>query len=206
LETLQLFSITFAVAFAGVFPPGIVNMSVVKMSFERSPKDGLFMAIGASLTVFFQAMLGVIFARYIFRHPEAEGMLLRTGLIVLGILFIYFIIQGNKKKNVKKIKSVSGWSFLKGLGVSAINVFPIPFFIVISTLLKKSPEVEYSLNSIFTFSLAASLGTFLMLYLYLISFAKLDQKKPHLKYYSNYVMACLMLILILVTTIRIYYE
>lgn len=206
METLQLFSITFIAAFMGVFPPGLVNMSVVKMSFERSKNDGLLMAIGASVVVFFQALLGVILARYVFRHPEAEGMLLRFGVVILGILFIYFLFQGRKKKNLKQIKSVSGWSFFKGVGVSAINLFPIPFFMVLSTLQKKSPEVAYTSEAIFVFSLAASTGTFLMLYLYLISFAKLDQKKPSLKYYSNYVMAGLMLLLIIVTSIRIYYE
>lgn len=205
METLLLFTITFAAAFAGVFPPGLVNMSVVKMSLERTQKDGLLMAVGASVTVFFQALLGVVLARYIFRHPDAEGMLLRTALVILAILFVFFIFQGNKKKNVKQIKSVSGWSFFKGLGVSAINLFPIPFFMVLSTLQKKSPEISYTSTAIFVFSLAACLGTLFMLYLYIVSFAKLDEKLPKLKKYSNFVMAILMLILILVTSVRIYY-
>ena len=206
MDTLVLFLITFSAAFVGVFPPGLVNMSVVKMSLERTQNDGFLMAVGASVTVFFQALAGVILARYIFRHPEAEGMLLRTGLVILAILFVFFLIQGNRKQHIKQIKSVSGWSFFKGLGVSAINLFPIPFFVVLSTLQKKSPEMAYTPITIFVFSLAACLGTFLMLYLYIVSFRKLDEKLPKLKRYSNFVMAVLMLILILVTGTRIYYE
>lgn len=165
------------------------------------------MAAGASLIVFFQALVAILMARYISTHPSVRIMLLRLGLVVLVLLSIYFFVKSRlKQKPIKTKKFKAKTSFLKGMGISFINVFPIPFFVVISTLFNTGTDLDYDKWGVVFFSLAAALGTFSTLYLYLYSFIQLGVDQKSFTKNSNLLMAILMLILIIVTSIRIYYE
>lgn len=165
------------------------------------------MAAGASFIVFFQALVAILMARYISTHPSVRIMLLRMGLVILILLSIYFFVKSRMKQKpipVKEFKSKT--SFFKGLGISIINVFPIPFFVVISTLFNTGTDLDYDAWSIFFFSLAAALGTLSTLYLYIFSFIQLGIDRKRFIKNSNLFMGVLMLILIIVTSLRIYYE
>ncbi|GGE14366.1 LysE family translocator [Psychroflexus salis] len=207
METTKLFFFTFFAAAAGVIPPGLINMSVVKTSLSLGKRNGLIMAIGASVIVFFQALVAILMARYISTHPSVRVILLRLGLVILILLSIYFFIKSRLKQGkINEAKFKSNKSFFKGLGLSLINIFPIPFFVVISTLFNTNSTNEYDTWSIFFFSLAAALGTFATLYLYIYSFIRIGVDRQKFAKKSNLFMAILMLILIAVTSIRIYYE
>lgn len=207
METAKLFFFTFFAAAAGVIPPGLINMSVVKTSLSEGKRNGLIMAVGASLVVFFQALVAILMSRYISTHPSVRVMLLRLGLVILALLSIYFFVKSRlKQKPIKEKEFKYNKSFFKGVGISIINIFPIPFFVVISTLFNADAKTDYDKWSIFFFSLAAALGTFVTLYLYIFSFIRIGIDRNRFAKNSNLFMAILMLILIAVTSIRIYYE
>ncbi|HSJ11959.1 MAG TPA: hypothetical protein VK916_04705, partial [Gillisia sp.] len=63
----------------------------------------------------------------------------------------------------------------------------------------------YDWTLIITFILAASLGTFTTLYFYVLSFLKIEHKTEIFSKYSNYFMAALMFVLVIITIIRIFY-
>lgn len=207
METTKLFFITFFAALAGVIPPGLINMSVAKTCVQHGQKNGFLVAIGASTVVLFQALIAVLLARYIFGNPFVQNMLLRTGLVIFLIMAVYFFIQAKKSK-VKEVKISSnrGWrSFGKGVGVSIINVLPIPYFCALGTALNVSGKVSYDVVAITIFVLAAAMGTFTTLYFYVIFFARIEKRSESFAKYSNYFMAVLMVVLMLITLIRSYY-
>ena len=69
LDTAQFIVITYFAAMVGVIPPGLVNMTVAKTCVNKGKRSGLRVALGASMVVFFQAMLAILMAKYIFNHP-----------------------------------------------------------------------------------------------------------------------------------------
>lgn len=191
-------------AFVGVVPPGLVNMSVAKTCLEKGRRNGVLMAVGASVVVFFQALLAILISKYIFSHPYVKSIFLKTGIVILILMFIYFLISANRKQTQKKIKKRTGTrSFFSGILVSAINIFPIPYFVLIGTLLTNNFKIAFSIYNDLSFALSAALGTFSTLYLYIIFIMKINGKTELFKRYSNYFMAGLMLILILVTLMRL---
>lgn len=208
MEETLLFLITFGFAFIGVLPPGLINMSVAKTCLEKGEKSGLMMAIGASLIVFFQAVVAILLAKYIFNHPYIKNILLRTGIVVFGLMAIYFFIAAKKKKvsvEVEPPQNSEVRSFLKGMLISVLNIFPIPYFVAISTAYNAKGNYEYDFFSIVVFALAASLGAFTTLYIYVVCFMKIEKHTTSFAKYSNYFMAGLMLILIIIALARIYY-
>ncbi|SEA66054.1 LysE family translocator [Psychroflexus halocasei] len=204
---LQVYILTYLAALAGVIPPGLINMSVAKACLNRGKRAAFMMAVGASIIVLIQATVSVLLSSYIFNHPFVKGMLLRTGLVILILMMLYFLFTAIYSKSKNEIsKSKSSRSFLNGLLIATLNVFPIPYFVVLSTVFGSEFEFKFTIINIILFALSAALGTFTTLYAYIVFFIKIEDKTTTFKKYSNYFMAALMLILACVTTWRIYYK
>ena len=209
METTKLFFITYFAALAGVIPPGLINMSVAKTCVERGRENGLLVAVGASIVVIIQALIAVLLARYIFGNPFVQNMLLRTGLVIFLIMAVFFFIKAKKNKVPKvKISKNRGLKSLgKGMMISALNVLPIPYFCALGAALNVSGKVEYDIMGISIFAIAAASGTFTVLYGYVLFFDRIDKRSQSFSKYSNYFMAGLMVILMIITLIRtVYYE
>lgn len=209
METTKLFLITYFAALAGVIPPGLINMSVAKTCVERGRNNGLIVALGASFVVVFQALIAVLLARYIFGNPYVQSMLLRTGLVIFLIMAIFFFVKAKQSKVPKvKISKNRGLKSLgKGMAISALNVLPIPYFCALGAALNVSGKVDYDIVAIVIFVVAAAVGTFSALYLYVLFFARIQNRETSFTRFSNYFMAGLMVILMLITLVRtIYFE
>ncbi len=207
MEITKLFLITYFAALAGVIPPGLINMSVAKTCVQHGRKNGLLVALGACVIVIIQALIAVLLARYIFGNPYVQNMLLRTGLVIFLIMAVFFIVKANQSQ-VKKVKISSKRglrSFGKGLAISTINVLPIPYFCALGAALNVSGKVEYDVMAISVFVLAAGVGTFTTLYVYVLFFARIEKRSESFTKYSNYFMAALMILLMIITVIRTYY-
>lgn len=205
MEETKLFLITYFAALLGVIPPGLVNMTVAKTCVKHGKRNGLYVAIGAATIVLIQALIAVLLAKYIFNHPFIQSILLRSGLVVFSLLAVYFFIMAKRKGEIKPhAKRANTKSIFLGMLVAVLNIFPIPFFVAIAGAMNVGVGVTYNWIRIITFALAASLGTFTTLYLYVLSFIKIESKTEKFSKYSNYFMVILMIILIIVTLFRIY--
>ena len=205
----KLFVITFFAALAGVIPPGLVNMTVAKTCVERGKRSGIIVAFGASVVVVIQAWIAIQLARYIFDDRWMYTMLHRAGLVVFLLLGVYFFIKARKrsaKKNIKLSKHGVVRSFFKGAMISFFNILPIPYFCAVGTALNLKGTVDYDVATIISFITAAGTGTFVMLYIYAISFLNIEIKEERFAKRSNYFMALLMVILMIVTFVRIMTE
>ncbi|MFD2517076.1 LysE family translocator [Salinimicrobium flavum] len=207
MEETKLFLITYFAALLGVVPPGLVNMSVAKTCVKRGKKNGVYVAVGASFVVLIQALIAILLARYIFNNPYIHNILLRAGLVIFIIMAVYFFIMANRKRKEVEVSPTSGVrSILKGMMIGALNVFPIPYFVALGAALNVNGNVEYHLLNNTVFVLAASLGTFTTLYFYALFFARIEAEENFFARYSNYFMAGLMIVLVVITFIRIFYQ
>ncbi len=204
MEETKLFLITYFAAFIGVVPPGLVNMTVAKTCVEKGKKSGLFVAVGAGIVILTQAFIAVLLAKYIFDHPFVKRMILRAGLVVFCILGVYFFIKARHRKGVThNQQKAQAQSLFKGMLIAALNVFPIPYFVAIAGAMDLSGGMDYDWSLIISFAAAACLGSFTSLYLYVELFDKIEKKAESFAKYSNYFMAGLMLVLIIVALVRI---
>lgn len=181
-------------------------MTVAKTCVEKDKRNGIYVAIGACIVNFLHAFLAILLAKYIFSHPTFRDVLLKVGLVVFAGLTVYFIIaaQKDKPKKTELSKKDSRRSFVKGFVIANLNIFPIPYFVFISTELSTNATNTYDWLHIFLFALSASLGTFSILYIYVVSFVKINKNTKSLSKYANYFMAVLMLVLFVITIFRIY--
>ncbi len=197
---------TFFAALLGVIPPGLVNMSVAKTCVDVSKRAGTIKALGASSVVFIQALVAIIIAKEIIKNPNYKQNLLWVGIFVLSAMLIYFIYLAltKKTKTINEQGYKSSNQFFKGVIISALNVFPIPYFVVISTLFTPRNHIDFTLMTKLVFSVSAALGSMTTFMVYVYFFDKIIKENKTFKQYSNYFMAALMLCLLLLTIYRIY--
>lgn len=205
MEIAEFVAITYFAAFAGVIPPGLVNMTVAKTCVEKDKRNGIIVSIGACIVNFIHALIAILMSKYIFDHPSVRGILLKIGLVVFIGLTIYFFIAARKKKSAPKpSKKDKRRSFVKGIVIANLNIFPIPYFVFVSSELSTNGSHTFDWLHVFLFALAASLGTFSVLYAYVVSFAKINKHTESFSKYANYFMSALMFVLVIITIFRIY--
>lgn len=181
-------------------------MTVAKTCVDDGKKAGLYVAIGASIVVLFQALVAVLLAKYIFDNPFVRNILLRTGLVIFLLLSIFFYVKARRDPHIEThSKTPANRSIFKGMFIALLNVFPIPYFVAVGAAINVGGDLSYDWSLIVTFILAASLGTFTTLYFYVLSFIKIENKSEMFSKYSNYFMAALMFLLVIITIIRIFY-
>ena len=206
MHEVNLFIITFFAALVGVIPPGLVNMAVAKTCVDINKKAGKYKAFGAASVVFVQALIAILIAKEILKNPEFKDNILLVGLFVLSALTVYFLISARRQKPTplehKSAKLTK--SFMNGVVISGLNVFPIPYFVVISTLFTPQNHIDFTWTTKLIFSLSAALGSLTTFLLYVYFFDKIIKQNKLFKTYSNYFMAALMLCLLLITLYRLY--
>ena len=69
------FILGLVVSIIGIIIPGMLNMTIAKISVNENRNQALRFAFGAILVVFFQAFLGTYFAKFLDANPDfSEGL------------------------------------------------------------------------------------------------------------------------------------
>jgi threonine/homoserine/homoserine lactone efflux protein len=179
----------FAAAVIGIVPPGLINMTAARIALDEGKVRAIMFALGATLTVIFQTVIALIFARFIDAHPEVVILLREFGLAIFILLTIYFFSKGkHQPKSAKevRVRSKKG-RFFFGMLLSAINFFPIPFYVIVSVSLSSFGYFDFENSEIGNFVIGAAVGSFMAFYCYISLFSKLERKTAGLLQNMNYI-------------------
>ncbi|WDF60086.1 LysE family transporter [Flavobacterium sp. KACC 22758] len=196
----------FIAAAIGIIPPGLINMTAAKINLKEGKKNAFWFVIGAVLVIFFQVYVAVLFARVIDNRPDVVTLLREVGFVIFAILTIYFlfIAKDPKTKKKSKIKKSSKKSrFFLGMLLSALNFFPIPYYVVVSVTLASYHLFVFENIIIFTFVLGSILGSFAVLYSYIAFFGKIEKKTDYLMRNMNTIIGSITGLVAIVTLFNI---
>lgn len=185
------FILGFLIATVGIIAPGMLNMTIAKLSITENKKQALLFAYGAVLVVFIQCFTGLYFAKFLDSHPVVSDNLKKFGVIIFILLTIGFIYAGLKSKRPQvevEIKDKKN-RLLYGISLSSLNMFAIPYYAFISLTLASKNIFDFDILSILIFSFAATLGTYFIFYLYAILFKKIEHKVGFITNNINFLIA-----------------
>lgn len=191
---------------AGVVLPGLINMTAAKISLKEGRRRAVVFALGASAVVFFQTYIAVSFAKFINSRPDIIYMLEETGLVIFGALTIFFFfIAKKKKKKEKEIIRRSSYTgnFLLGALLSALNFFPIPYYVFVSISLSTHKYFFFNPLFVFLFVMGVVIGSFSVFYLYIVFFKKVEHKTDFFIRNINYLLGSVTGIVSIITLIKI---
>lgn len=195
----------FLTSSVGITPPGLINMTAAKVGLKEGRTQALVFAAGASLVVIFQALIAVLFAKFLDRHPEIVIMLREVGLAIFGALTIYFFIIGkNVKPEKKEIKLYSRKSrFFMGMLLSALNFFPIPFYVFVSITLASFNYFSFDKSFIYTFVFGSGIGAYFAFYCYIAFFKKMESRTAFILKNMNYIIGSVTGLISILTLVNI---
>lgn len=185
------FILGFLIAAVGIIAPGMLNMTIAKLSITENKKQALLFAYGAVFVVFIQCFTGLYFAKFLDSHPVVSDNLKKFGVIIFILLTIGFVYAGLKSKKPQvevEIKDKKN-RLLYGISLSSLNMFAIPYYAFISLTLASKNIFNFDILSIIIFSVAATLGTYFIFYLYAILFKKIEHKVGFITNNINFLIA-----------------
>lgn len=175
--TLALpFFFGFIAAIVGVTPPGLINLTAAKVSLSQGKKQALNFVFGALIIIFFQTYISVLFARYIDKNQNIVILFREIGLLVFVILTVYFF-KFAKKPSIQNSDNTTKTSnpLVAGIGISAINLFPIPYYVFISITMASYDVFSFQINQIVALVLGVVTGSFLIFYCYIEFFNRIKK-------------------------------
>ena len=163
----------------GVIPPGLLNMTAAKISLKDGYNRGIVFSIGVCFIVFLQTYIAAMFARYLSNHPSTVEILRQVALVIFILIAIYFlfIAKTSHKPNIEPDTKSKQSRFFQGIFLSAINVFPIPYQAYMTISIAGFGWFTFDPMSMLTYCSGAATGTFVMLYVYIFFFDKINNKK-----------------------------
>ncbi|MFL9831165.1 LysE family transporter [Flavobacterium sp. ARAG 55.4] len=201
---ISLFS-GFISAFIGITPPGLLNMTAAKVGMKEGRRNAFWFVSGAIVVIFVQVYLAVLFARIINTRPDIILLLREVGFGIFGTLTVYFLWIAKKPKiKQPKIKKYSEKKrFFLGMLLSALNFFPVPYYVFVSISLSSYALFSFDVTSVFLFVSGAVLGSALVFYFYIIFFEKIERKADYLLKNMNTIIGCITGIISVITLINI---
>lgn len=205
MNILSPFFLGFFIAALGITPPGLINMTAAKVSLKDGRNEAISFAVGATLIIFFQTYLALLFANFINSHPQIFSLLQETGLFIFVGLTIYFFWKAKRPKLPKsQLKAHSKTNrFFYGMLLSALNVFPVPYYVFISITLASYGYFHFLEFFIYTFVGGAVIGSFLVFYLYIMFFKKREAKSSFLLNNGNYIIGSITGVVSILTLFRL---
>ena len=195
------------ISFIGASLPGLLNITAVKVALIDGRNRALIYSLGATVIIFFQIYIAVYFAQFISSNPGIISLLQEIGTGIFALLTIYFLFLA--KKPVPKaaeeeieVKSKRG-RFFYGALLSALNFFPIPFYVVMSITLSTYGYFKFEPLFEFLFVVGVTVGSFFILYLYIIFFRKIEHKTSFIMRNINTIIGSITGVIAIITFIRI---
>lgn len=178
MDYLFPFFLGLAITFTTTLLPGLVNMTVAKVSLKQGKSRACALGSGASFVVFFQALVATIFSRFIDKRTDINHLIQEIGIGIFLLLSIYFFFFSKKKKIQEEevIINSKRSHFLMGMFLSLINVFPIPFYVILSITLGSYDYFQFDKPFLILFSAGASLGAMSVFYIYANFIGKIESK------------------------------
>ncbi|WP_333661124.1 LysE family transporter [Chishuiella changwenlii] len=211
MDFIQLLFIGIFTAIIGTSIPGLLNMTVVKIGKQEGEKSAYSFILGASITIAIQVYLAIFFAKFINFNAEVTKIFREVGLFVFVIITIYFLFiakSRDRKKKQNKLDEIGEVKqknkLLYGLFLSAINVFPIPFYVFLSaTLVSYNIDIFGQPNSSI-FALGVVIGSVLVFYSYLKIFRNKSEDNSFILKNINYVIGGITSVVSLLTIYQLF--
>lgn len=194
--------ITSAIA---ITPPGLINMTAAKVSIVEGRTRAFVFSGGATTIILIQTFLAVIFAKFIDKNPSVVIWLREVGLVIFTGLTAYFFLTPKKIKPEKdniKLKSKKSRFFL-GMLLSALNMFPIPFYVFVSVTMASYGYFSFDKSFVYNFVAGSGIGAFFAFYCYIAFFTKLESKTEFLLVNMNYIIGSITGIVSIITLVNV---
>jgi L-lysine exporter family protein LysE/ArgO len=183
------FALGFIASIIGALPFGLVNLSVVDSTLNKSERAAFLISAGATIIeivfVLLAIFLGSRLADYMEDNLWIEFFILMV-LLTAGISFLLRKRSGSKKKTIV----LSG--FLKGMLLNLLSVQVLLYWFVAIAYLQTTNRIVFTSECIIAFTVAVGLGKMLTLLFYRLMAKKIKSKSGAIARRINVIIGTIM--------------
>jgi threonine/homoserine/homoserine lactone efflux protein len=192
------------VAYIGLLPPGMMNMTVVHKTITSGMKESMQFALGAVFIIGIQCLIALTFSKMLSNDPSIISSFRRAAIFVFLGLSILFYMKSRQKVRQGSTDNRKT-SVLAGMGMSGMNMLAIPFFFGFSAYLEIQNMLELSQPHISFFVLGAVLGAFLLFYTYGRFAVFISRRVGFIARNINLILSVFFILLALIATIQVWH-
>lgn len=182
----------------------MLSLTAVKIKIKKTHKAAILFALGVSVVVIGQSYIAVGFSKLLMNNSENIILLRKWGTWLFVILSIFFFYNAKKaKKPVEKKKKLTG-GFASGFLLSTVNMFAIPYYFGITSALAMEGWYQFSPFTNISFVIGSFVGTFLLLYTYILLADKLLKKLKRIFAHMDLILAILTGTIAIINTVDLY--
>ncbi|MDG2193592.1 MAG: glutamate dehydrogenase [Polaribacter sp.] len=185
------FLLGLVTSYVGSISPSMLNITATKISIEQGKKIAIQFAIGVSVIVLFQAFFALLFLQVIHENPIILESIETAAIVVFSILSLVFFRKARQEQQEISATKSKPNGFITGMGLSAINMFSIPFYCGAGAAFNMYDWLELDTIDVLLFTLGATLGTYLILYSYILFAEKIKSKIAQFSKYFNYILSAI---------------
>jgi threonine/homoserine/homoserine lactone efflux protein len=207
MDILSYILIGFCTSVLGSVMPSMLNITVIKFSINSGKKVAFYLILGISTVILIQSNIGAYLSSILMKNSDYVTTLQKIATVILFLVSINFfriyLKRRNKPKPARVQKETAYWH---GFILSLLNVFALPFFFSVVSLLIGFKLFSYSLLNGLYFSIGSFLGTIGLLFLYAFLAKKIEDKIAFLANKMDLILGCLTAIIALGNTIYLFYK
>lgn len=187
--------------------PSMLNITVIKFSINSGKKVAFYLILGIATVIVIQSNIGAYLSSILMKNSNYVTTIQKIATVILFLISINFfrVYLKNRGKN-KQSKVQKGSAYWHGFILSALNVFAIPFFFSVVSLLIGFKLFSYSFLNSFYFSLGSFFGTILLLTVYAILAKKIEYKIAFLADKMDLLLGCLTALIAAINTVYLFFE
>lgn len=207
MTVLVNFAIGFIAAFVGVVPPGLLNLYAAKVSMKEGRKKGFLFSTGVCITVMFQTLVALFFARFLDQHPEYVSMLQKVALGIFICITIYFflIAKDTRRQLPDDVNHSKTNRLFSGMLLALVNLLPLPYWVYISITFAGFGWFSFSQPDLWSTVVGSGLGTFTVLAMYVWFFRQKDDQNK-LNVNMNFIIGIITAVISVITLLKIMQE
>ncbi len=162
MEILQAFFIATIFSFLGSIPPGALNLTVIQIGLKGNKNGAIRFAIGAIIFEFIYATIAVGVQYFFVSQIDYTFYFKIIAALALFVLGVINIISKPKEKSIENTEEGIP-KFKQGMLISAFNLLPIPYWLVITAYLESQGWVVVNKQTFWFYILGICVGAFLLL-------------------------------------------
>lgn len=187
VEFLMALLFGTASALVGMVLPGMLNMTAVSISVKNGKRAGMLFSAGMAFTTGLHAFAGFGFADFLRKHADFLERLQGAALVLFLILAAFFLYKGTYTEAIEAKKISGRKHFGGGMMMGTLNALSLVYFFALGTVLVSKDLVQNGIVNVVFFSLGASLGAFIIFWLYVKAATWISQNALWLTRNMNYV-------------------
>ena len=164
IDYLKLLVLGMGAAIVGGLPFGLVNLTVLNVTFERGNSAAIKIAHGAALVEVVFGLTALLTGGMLASYIEGNVIISYSTAAVLIIGGVFFILKKQRSSNSR----VTGYSgFLNGILLNLVSMQVLLFWILAIAFLSSRELLQYDILSILLFVSGIWLGKMAVLWMYI---------------------------------------